>query len=256
MSAWIQYVKKTQASQPGMSYKDAMIEAKKTYKRADGKPVVRKVKKSKVVKPKVIKPEEVKQEGKGPEHARFSSEIYKKPKERQSVQNYEYKEGDSDQGYWESPEKIVIVFRGTTNTADVKTDAVLAVGLLKKTKRYKKSLAFAKKIMRKAKDKNVEIAGHSLGGSIAAQVGLDLNLKSFVYNPGASVKENVKSKIDKIACAIKPKGKRCKKAKSVTVERTLGDPVSVLGKHHPNTKTIIPSKINVHGISNFKQLED
>jgi len=232
MSVWIQFVKKTRAANPGMSYKEAMIEAKKTYKR----------------KPK-------KQKGSGPEHARFSSEIYKKPEDRQDVKEYKYISGNAEEGYWKSPAKIVIAFRGTTNKADVKTDAILAVGALKKSSRYKKSLAFAKKILKNA-TVPVEVSGHSLGGSLASEVARELGLKSFTYNPGVGPREAIRAKVDKAACLIRKKGKRCKRSKNHEVQRTLADPVSILGKDHPNTKTIIPKHLNVHSIKNFKQLKN
>ena len=262
--SWQEHVKKTRMAHPSMSFKDALKEASKTYKRQTGgckseigpRPS-RRTDSANRGRAAGTGRREKGMKGKGPEHARFSSEIYKKPKERQSVQIYKYKGGDAEQGYWESPSKIVIAYRGTVNKADIKTDAVLAVGLLKKSKRYKKSLAFAKKIMKKA-TVPVEIVGHSLGGSIATEVARELNLKSFVYNPGMSLKENVRSKIDKAACAIKPRGKRCKVAKLTNVERTRLDPISHLGRKGVNVKHVRQKKADPHTIANWsdKMLKD
>ena len=266
MSAWITHVKSVREQNPEMSYKLALVEASKTYKRADGKEIIRRKKRVKKVEEKEVKFDdavteiksvgEVKeQDGSGPEHARFSSEIYEKPADRKDVKDWKYMGGTAQHGYWENESKIIIAYRGTVDKADVKTDAVLAVGMLKKTARYKKSLAYAKKIMKNAKVP-VTIVGHSLGGSIASEVGKELNLKVWAYNPGKGPKEHATDKIDKIACALKSKSSRCKKAKLVNTVRTIGDPVSILGKKGVNVKHVVPKHLNVHSISNFEQLKD
>tara|TARA_R110002126_G_scaffold2572_2_gene14416 strand:+ start:275 stop:985 length:711 start_codon:yes stop_codon:yes gene_type:complete len=235
--AWIEHVKKTRAATPGMSYKDAMVEAKKTYKRLHS-----------------VLPAKA-QKGSGLEHARFSSEIYKKPKDRQDVQDYKYMGGDSEKGYWQSTKNIIISYRGTVTKQDVKTDALLAVGALKASSRFKKDLSFAKRILKIA-NVPVIITGHSLGGSIATEIGRELGLKVWAYNAGVGPRQAVRNKTDKIACLLNKKGKKCRKAKLVNHERTFGDPVSILGRKGMNTKHVIPKKINVHSVDNFKMLKD
>jgi len=188
--------------------------------------------------------------GKGVEHVKASQLIYENPDKRTDYGNYRYMGGDAEKGYWESKSNVIIAFRGTVTKQDVKTDLALAAGALKTTNRYKRDLAFTKKIMDKAKVP-VILTGHSLGGSIATEIGRSLKLRAFVYNPGASVKEKIRGKIDKAACLIKKKGKRCKIAKLVNIERTIADPVSILGKNNVNVKHVIPKKLNVHSISNF-----
>jgi hypothetical protein len=226
MTTWIDHVKRTRAAHPEMSFKEALKAASSTYKR------------------------QPKQKGSGPEHARFSSEIYKKPNLRSDVQDYKYIDGDAEKGYWQSPRDIIIAYRGTVNKQDVKTDALLAAGALKASSRFKRDLNYAKRILKIAKVP-VITSGHSLGGAIATEVGRELGLKVWAYNPGASVKENVRNKTDKIACLLNKKGKKCRKAKLVNVERTRLDPISHLGRKGVNVKHVKQKKLDPHTIDNW-----
>jgi hypothetical protein len=227
---WIQHVKKTQTLL-GSSYKEAMKEAKKTYKKGQkGLPKG--------------------QKGTGPAHVKASQLIYKPLNQRGNFGNYQYKTGDAEKAYWENPTEIIIAFRGTVNKQDVKTDAILAVGQLKSSSRYKRDLIFTKRIM-KITNKKIILTGHSLGGAIAKNIANELGLKAYIYNAGSGPREALGAKLDKVACTFNKKGKRCRKAKLVQHERTIGDPVSILGKKGVNVKHILPKKLNVHSIDNF-----
>lgn len=74
--------------------------------------------------------------------------------------------------YNPSTKHLIHNVSGTHNVSDVITDAYLAFGKLKSTKRYKSS----KDVLKKAKikygpDSKIDIAGHSLGGAIAQYIG-------------------------------------------------------------------------------------
>ena len=275
MSAWIMHVKSVREQNPEMSYKLALVEASKTYKRADGKEVVRRKKRVKKIKPEVnpevkpevkpevnpeVKPDEkeikiesdVDQNGAGLIHARIAEAVYNPPADRKDIGEYKYKSGDSERAVFESDTEIIIGMRGTTSFEDIKTDAALAVGALKKTARYKRDKKFVKSMIKKnSNKKKIILAGHSLAGTIVSELSREFGLEVWSYNAGAGPKENLRAKVEKVACVVKPNGKRCKKTKLINAERTIADPVSILGKDHPNTKTIVPNKLNVHSISNW-----
>jgi len=237
MNRWQEHVKKTRAEKPGLSFKQALQEAKKTYKGGGNVPMLK---------------------GRGLEHARFASEVYKKPFMRKDVGGWKYKGGDDTRGFWESPTQVILAFRGTTTKEDVGTDIALGGFSIKKTFRYKRDLRFARQVLGIAKKlkKELVLTGHSLGGALATEIARVLHIKAVVYNAGFGPREAVRAKADKIACLVKPKGKKCRKAQLIEHERTFGDPVSILGRHGVKTKHIVPKKLNVHSIDNFEMLKD
>lgn len=227
MSAWITHVKKYREAHPGISYKEALKEAKKTYSKTQAK-----------------------QKGGDLIHARIAEAVYNTPETRQSIGKYKYIGGDPERAIYESPKEVIAGLRGTTTKKDVGTDVILSVGALRKSARYKRDKKFIQELMKRT-NKQIILSGHSLAGSIVNELSRELGLTVWAYNPGMSVKEAARGKLDKAACLIKPKGKRCRKAKKINIERTYGDPVSVMGRDSVNIKHIRPKKINVHSISNF-----
>jgi hypothetical protein len=83
--------------------------------------------------------------------------------------------------------KIYNAHRGTSNSADVLTDAYLAAGKLQDTSRYKESSARSKAIYSQYGDQHdiVEV-GHSLGGTLADQISREHGGQSVSLNMGAS----------------------------------------------------------------------
>ena len=228
---WQNHVKKTRMAHPGMSFKDALKEASKTYKRQPKK-------------------KGSGQSGTGLIHAKIAEAVYKNPNDRTAIDKYKYMGGDDERAIFESPSEIILGLRGTSNRSDVATDAALAIGRLTSTKRYKRDKRFLKNLIKK-NTKKIILAGHSLAGSIVSELSREFNLEVWAYNAGFGPREAARAKIDKVACIIKKKGKRCKKTKLINHERTIGDPVSILGKSHPGIKTIMPKILNTHSISNW-----
>jgi tetratricopeptide (TPR) repeat protein len=119
--------------------------------------------------------------------------------------------------------KLLMLVAGTHNIADVGTDLYLAAGKLKETKRYNE----AKKILEKARErypsaaKNVDIAAHSLGGSIASGIGKRSD-RITTYNKGSTIGENYRD--------------------NEKVYRTKGDVVSFLA---PNAVTLEKETTNL-----------
>lgn len=90
--------------------------------------------------------------------------------------------------------EVVISFRGTVPTAkDLSTDLAIGLGVHTSTKRYRQSLELTRIVQQKygAMGYNpVEVAGHSLGGGIAAFVAnQDGSITAHVYNGAISLQE-------------------------------------------------------------------
>lgn len=79
--------------------------------------------------------------------------------------------------------KVVYTVAGTHNLSDWATDARMMVGGLKNTGRYKEAKQTLEKTRNKYKDYKFEIAGHSLGGSIAKNIA-SRGDKMAVYDAG------------------------------------------------------------------------
>jgi len=84
--------------------------------------------------------------------------------------------------------KVIISFRGTNEKADIKTD-VKIVGRSRADARFKDAEKLTKKLIEDYGAKNVTVAGHSLGGTIARYVSSKTGVKGTVFNAGASPSE-------------------------------------------------------------------
>lgn len=93
--------------------------------------------------------------------------------------------------------KPTIAYSGTRDKKDLVTDAALALGLYKHTKRYKQNQKHAAKVRAKYGDGNLTTVGHSLGGKDAETVGAN---KVITYNKGGGIKDigrkNIKNQTD------------------------------------------------------------
>ena len=80
-----------------------------------------------------------------------------------------------DKVYVDKNGKAYIVYRGTnpTDVRDLATDAAIAVGLGRFTPRFKNGKRLARKVKEKYGDQNVAAYGHSLGGALATESGVD-----------------------------------------------------------------------------------
>ena len=101
----------------------------------------------------------------------------------------------------------VVAFRGTADKQDLKTDALLFLGLGGKSKRYKESNELAEKVIAKYGKSNVSLTGHSLSGDIASNVSRNKDLDAYTFNKGRKLLPS----------------KNAPREKSV---RVIGDPLS------------------------------
>jgi hypothetical protein len=116
--------------------------------------------------------------------------------------------------------KLLIGFRGTNNLDDLQTDALLAVGQLRSTDRYKRSNNTYREAKNKYKGSKTTLIGHSMGSSLSSAIGDDddliisLNKGTTIFGNSTKTKKNEKSykvdndlvnNFDNNAIKIKPK---------------------------------------------------
>lgn len=128
---------------------------------------------------------------------------------------------------------VKVAIRGTHNLADVGTDALLAVGQLKRGTRYKRELAALNKIRSENQGSKVSLTGHSLGGSLVDELSRKTGLKGTAYNAGFGINTLFR-----------------KSNKNVQHIRTRYDPVSGIGKLF-GQKFEGETSSGGHGIANF-----
>ena len=88
---------------------------------------------------------------------------------------YDYELSNKEDAVYHNPKdnKLLIAYRGTANLDDTKTDASLAFGELRNTKRYDRSIATYDNARSKYSGSKTTVVGHSLGGSLASAIGRD-----------------------------------------------------------------------------------
>lgn len=93
---------------------------------------------------------------------------------------------DHRQQVWYNPneKKLLMTVAGTHTRHDILTDFKLAIGGLKQTKRYKSAKQTLENARTKYGPAAVEVAGHSLGGSIAQAVANKNTDRVLAYNSG------------------------------------------------------------------------
>ena len=97
----------------------------------------------------------------------------------------------NDNGDFKGSGNYVLAFRGTESRVDIEVDAIIGLGNI--NIQYSYALEFTYKALAKlAKDKNCSIeeaksyltlTGHSLGGILTQQVGANLHIEGYAYNP-------------------------------------------------------------------------
>lgn len=121
--------------------------------------------------------------------------------------------------------KATIAYRGTNpkNWRDVTTDVLVGLGLERFGSRFKR----AKNVASKAKKKyaNVDLTGHSLGGSLALFAATKEKIAANVFNPGMA--------------------KPWYTNKQSTIYGTIGDPISNISTINPLVAPLLKSRIRV-----------
>jgi hypothetical protein len=139
--------------------------------------------------------------------------------------------------------KSVIAYRGTdlknpkTRWDDLGTDLLLTIGLADSASRFKNAKKVADRAVQKYGENNVNLVGHSLGGSQSAWVSRKTGLKGTGFNTGWSPIDALRKRT-------------YTNFKNVRVE---GDPVSYFGRKLGRTTNVSvkPKMKNKHSLLNF-----
>lgn len=184
----------------------------------------------------------------------IAQEVYDEPSKRTGRDGWKYESGDKRHGIWSKNNKAVVGIRGTDfkDAKDLADDVAIGIGALKLTPRYRRAKRWVKKAIKKYGKSNVEVSGHSLGGKIAKELAKEFGIRGSTFNAGASVSDAASSILDRTACKVNKKGKRCQRAKKVENYRTAIDPVSAAAVADINTTTVKRKKgKDPHAIANF-----
>lgn len=151
----------------------------------------------------------------------------------------------------------VIAFRGTNlkNAGDLGTDAAVAFGLQRLTPRF----GDAERVTRGAIERyggagNVDVTGHSLGGTQAMHATNRTGVHSYSFNPGAGLSRNQLSQMGLggvgAAASLLNRGRLT--SGNATVISTGVDPLSLMSRETAaRQRFVMPRGFNVHGIDNF-----
>ena len=97
----------------------------------------------------------------------------------------------------DTPENIIIGFRGTSHKRDIGTDMDIGSGKLNQSDRFKRNFQDLKEIIRNAN--SIVFTGHSLGGALAVEalkkVYHNKTAKTVIFNAGYSCKNNVNASL-------------------------------------------------------------
>ncbi len=120
------------------------------------------------------------------EEERLSRVVYERPHQRVAQIDPTWTILDNSDEFLSvaSPSTIYNIHRGTTTSEDLRTDVALAFGQLQHTDRYKR--ARQKSMNTRNEGKHVVEVGHSLGGSLAEDIAVELGHESIVFNKGTT----------------------------------------------------------------------
>jgi hypothetical protein len=168
-------------------------------------------------------------------YAHISKDVYNKQNNR-SVEGYIPNLSNDEIGVYKIDNQVIVGLRGTATTDDIKTDALLSIGKIKNTDRYKRNKKHLEQIFKKLGRIDV-LTGHSLAGNLAKELGVFYpNSRVVVFNAG---------------CGIMPSY-----GKKSTFYVSKGDPVSATCMlNNTDDIRIVPSKgdsvLDRHAIDNF-----
>lgn len=154
--------------------------------------------------------------------------------------------------------KAIIAYRGTnvSDPKDLLTDAAIFFGVERMTPRFADAVDTAEKAQKMFGKKNVEVTGHSLGGSQAMYVSSRMGLPSYAYNPGKTFRQfDLLNRYDQVRDFFCPK---CDKMSpdNTTVYTTGWDPISWgASREEASIRYVNPKQLDVHGIDNFIEME-
>lgn len=156
--------------------------------------------------------------------------------------------------YNKKTKRAIVAYRGTDlgNVSDLFTDAAIFFGVERMTPRFSDALSTAERAQKMFGKGNIDVTGHSLGGSEALYVNSKLGTPAHAYNPGKTFQQfDLLSRYDKIRDLACP---TCDKTReqNARVYTTGLDPISVnAGRTRAAVQYVPPRGFDVHGIDNF-----
>ncbi len=123
-------------------------------------------------------------------YAEISADIYSSPGSRKDFGSAEYDGdlGDSEEGVWVTPSKVIIGYRGSATARDwMVSDVKIAMGTEPSDSRVQKSIRFYEKVKEKYPNKTIVVTGHSLGGRIATLVSQAKGIKAITFSTGCGI---------------------------------------------------------------------
>jgi len=151
----------------------------------------------------------------------------------------------------------VLAYRGTklSNSGDIYADAAIFFGVENYTTRFRNAVKAAKRARKAYGKDNLDVTGHSLGGSQALHVANELGVEAHAYNPGKGYKRfrlgNLLGPVGSLVQSLMDrKGKLNKN--NATIYTTGVDPISMAAtRSDAAVKYRTPKSLDVHGIDNF-----
>lgn len=145
--------------------------------------------------------------------------------------------------------KTVISFRGTSTSDlehDLTTDLAIATGTENISDRFKRSEKILLNAMEEYGRDNITLVAHSLGGTIALNLGKKHDLEVHAFNPGSSI-SSIRRGITGAVLGDDTKNKR-------VIYKTADDPISLFSKFQGDNTTVKEfnvDSINPHSLDNF-----
>ena len=127
----------------------------------------------------------------------IASSVYDAPKDRKNYGSYKYvaSVGSDEHGVWvnDANKSVILGYRGSTMPGDnfvddwLKSDKDILLNKFRTSDRYKREEEWTKDIVSIIpKGYKIETTGHSLGGTIAMNMGNDFKTPAVVFNAGVS----------------------------------------------------------------------
>lgn len=165
--------------------------------------------------------------------------------------------GQANSSVYASPSTVALCIRGTNpkNPQDLASDAALAVGKLRHTTRYKEIRSRFRQILRDYPNHRVIVVGHSLGGTLAAELLNEYPSEIsdiYIFNPGAGIDSILKGTKGHILAALGIKRYKAIKRKT-HIYRVKGDIISLLSRILPgdHVEGKLKDDQNAHSIYNW-----
>jgi hypothetical protein len=114
----------------------------------------------------------------------MASDVYRPPVNRHSFGKWAYLPGYSsqEQALYKKKNVYVISFRGTAKMHDNTTNIKLIMGKFFVSSRFKRDLTFVQTFQGEHPGAKIILAGHSLGGRLASEIGKKLGIEAVTFN--------------------------------------------------------------------------